>query len=66
MATTTSKRWYPFGTIGDYETFQDWDGLFNIARKGEEPGQNDGGYHDLDALLKLKGLDPRNHVTNLT
>ena len=63
---TKTRRWYRFGTVTHangttYTTWQDWNGLFNITRDGNQPGHGDGGYTDLCALLALKGLDVKLH-----
>jgi hypothetical protein len=45
--------WERYGTVGDYVVWRDED-VFNITA-GDAP-LSDGGYYDLEALLKLKGL----------
>lgn len=45
--------WELYGTVGDYVVWRA-DDVFNIT-DGHEPG-SDGGYYELESLLKLKGL----------
>lgn len=56
-----ANEWKALGTIKDYTVWND--GEAYQVTKGDEP-RNAAGYHDLDALLRLKGLDAADLVAS--
>lgn len=57
------KRWTKIGVAvhpsipsAVYDIYQDFDELFCLCLRGSSPDENSGGYGDLSALLKLKGM----------
>lgn len=51
---STSHNWLPIGAAKGYTVWHDGE-IYQVT-KGDRPG-NEAGYRNLDALLRLKGLD---------